>query len=73
MVQERDHPGRGFRFFEDLLHPRSLAMSHDELYGGIAFHDREADQDVGDEHMVVAPVGQDRRQADVRAAWRSQR
>ena len=37
-------------------------MGHDDLHRGIAFHDRKANQSRGNEHMVVEPIGQNRRQ-----------
>src|SRR3954468_13823929 len=62
MMEERDNAGRGLHLFEDLLHPRRLAVRNDDLHRRIALHDGKADQGRTDEHVVVEPWGQDRRQ-----------
>src|SRR5215472_5850548 len=62
MMQQRNDASRGLHLFEHLLHPGRLTMGDDDLHRGIALHDREAEQGRGDEHVVVEPIGQDRRQ-----------
>src|SRR5271169_4759641 len=61
MMQKRYHPGRGLHLLDDFLHPGGLAMSHDDFHRGVSLHDRKANQGRCNEHVVVEPVGEDRR------------
>ena len=61
VVQQRDDTGRGLHLLEHFLHPRRLAVGDDRLHCRIALHHRIADQGRGDEHVVVEPMGQNRR------------
>jgi hypothetical protein len=44
------------------MDPGALAVGEHNLHRRVALHHREADQGRGDEHVVVEPIGEDRRQ-----------